>query len=171
MGDQGDLTGINNFLSNIKIKSQNIRSFNVSTFGDVTKKKLFYTIRGNYDVIFLSDTRLNSGVKPGPLLELKKLVKTKGYTMYANSTTSSRGVCILIREKLNLEILADVGDLAGNFLLLKVKIRNNNVVLGSIYGPNRNEDINVFNELLVKAPELDCNNIILGGGLELYMGL
>jgi len=150
-------------LSNLKFKSQNVRSFNISTFGDLTKKKMFSVTRGNFDIIFLADTRLNSREKIGPVLEMEKLARVKGYKLFSNSTTASRGVCILIRERLNVEILREIRDQACNILLMKVKINGKFLILGSIYGPNRNEDMYTLEELKLNIRELECGNIILGG--------
>jgi len=135
----------------------------MSNFGDVTKKKFFSIIRENKDIIFLTDTRLNSTGNLGPYLSLLKLAKTRGYKLISNSNTSSRGVCILIKESRKIEILGEEKDDVGNILLIKTKIRTTTYILGAVYGPNRNEDIGTYETLTNMLCNCNCRNIILGG--------
>ena len=51
-----------------------------------------------------------------------------------------------------------------NFILIKIKIENKTLIIGSIYGPNINENIGVYEEICNKLLGLDCETIMLGGG-------
>ena len=45
------------------------------------------------------------------------------------------------------------------------------MLIGSIYGPNINDNSTVYDELDTELNRLNTDKIILGGGLELYGGL
>ena len=82
-------------------------------------------IKEKDDVIFVSDTRLNTDIQKS------------GYDCFFNSETSNRGTGILIKNKLNYTIISKECDIGGNFILLKLKIENKPLIIGSIYRPNK----------------------------------
>ena len=84
-------------------------------------------------------------------------------TVFLNSETSNRGTGILIKNKLNYTIINKECDLGGNFILIKIKLENKTLIIASIYGPNINENIGVYEELSNKLLGLDCETIVLGG--------
>ena len=47
--------------------------------------------------------------------------------------------------------------------MLKVKIHNHILLIGSVYGPNVNENIHVFDELTAAVKNLNTSDIVLGG--------
>jgi exonuclease III len=117
------------------------------------------------DVIFLSDVRLSN----------KNLISAGGdisksfinnlyekYDMYYNSTKNRRGVAILFKNSLQYEILEQKNSECENIMLVKAKIKNHEIVLISVYGPN-NVDMEFFTTL--NDYLLDCGNIpvIMGG--------
>ena len=120
-------------------------------------------IKENEDIIFVSDTRLNTEIQKSALNGLEKKLLFGGYDCFFNSETSNRGTGILIKNKLNYTIINKECDLGGNFILIKIKIENKTLIIGSIYGPNINENIGVYDELSNKLLGLDCENIVLGG--------
>ena len=56
--------------------------------------------------------------------------------MYFNSTKNSRGVAILINNKVQHKVLESIASQDENYLLLKVIINGIQLVIGSVYGPN-----------------------------------
>ena len=94
---------------------------------------------------------------------ITKKFRFKGYEYYFNSKTSNRGTGILIKSNLDCTILEQRGDPNGNFLLLKIQLNNKNFIIGSVYGPNTNDNINVYNDLELNIAELNCEVVILGG--------
>jgi hypothetical protein len=56
--------------------------------------------------------------------------------MIHNSRKNSRGVAILYKNNLNLQILQEERDEDDNILLAKVVIHEQTVILGAIYGLN-----------------------------------
>ena len=77
-----------------------------------------------------------------------------GYNFFHNSKGLNRGTGILISSKLKSEIIRTVSGEDGNFIVQKVKINDHILVIGSVYGPNINENIHVFDDLIaaVKKP-------------------
>ncbi len=82
------------------------------------------------DIIFLSDTRFNG--REGTICDRLKL----GYSVYHNSSKNSRGVAVLISKQVEHEIMDTAADPQENLLLLKLKIRGMEMVIGAVYGPN-----------------------------------
>ena len=115
------------------------------------------------DIIFLSDTRLNTDIQISATENITKKFRFRGYECYFNSKTSNRGTGILIKSSLDYTILEQRGDPNGNFLLLKIKINNQNFIIGSVYGPNVNENVSLYDELETGIRELNCEGIVLGG--------
>ena len=72
-------------------------------------------------------------------------------------------VKILISSKLQTEIIATDSDEDGNFSVQKVKINDHILVIGSVYGPNINENIGIFYHLTAAVKNLNTTDIILGG--------
>jgi exonuclease III len=61
------------------------------------------------------------------------------YDAYFNSTKNKRGVGILLKSKVQYDILEEIKSDCENILLLRIKIRNSEVILICIYGPNTND--------------------------------
>ena len=115
------------------------------------------------DIMFLTDTRLNSEIQKSGMENITKKFRFRGYECYFNSKTSNRGTGILIKSNLDCTILEQRGDPNGNFLLLKIQLNNKNFIIGSVYGPNTNDNINVYNDLELNIAELNCEVVISGG--------
>ena len=115
------------------------------------------------DIMFLTDTRLSSEIQKSGMENITKKFRFKGYECYFNPKTSNRGTGILIKSNLDCTILEQRGDPNGNFLLLKIQLNNKNFIIGSVYGPNTNDNINVYNDLELNIAELNCEVVISGG--------
>ena len=72
--------------------------------------KIYSIVRNKDDIIFLSDTRLNSINQISGLNDLEKKLAFFGYNFYHNSRRSSRGVGILISRKLKHTVVKRVAD-------------------------------------------------------------
>jgi exonuclease III len=93
------------------------------------------------EIIFLCDIRLgelgggNGGASHKVTTTILKS-KLNGHIFIHNSTGQKRGVAILISKHLEPVILDEYKDQMENILLIKVRINGNELVLGSLYGPN-----------------------------------
>jgi hypothetical protein len=64
--------------------------------------------------------------------------------MYCNSTKNSRGVAILVSNKVQHEVLESIASADENFLLMKVIIDGVQLVIGAVYGPNLDQGSDLF---------------------------
>ncbi len=148
---------------NINFSSQNVCSLNVSKPGRKTYAKLAAITRSGSEVIFLSDVRLNSNKQIASVNDIEKKLKFLGHNLYHNSKHNSRGVAILLSTKLNYIIVEKTEDISCNVLLLKITIGALCITIGSIYGPN-NDDNTFFNFVQENVNKLNSHYTILGGG-------
>jgi exonuclease III len=137
----------------------------VSKPGVVQDKKIHAITKQNPDIIFISDIRLNTEKQNYGVHDLTKKFKFKGYDFYHNSKKSHRGVGILIKSNLNIDVDVRYNDPENNILLVTCTINNVTVLLGSLYGPNNN-DPGFFNNLSVQLDNYKHMYIILGGDLN-----
>jgi len=150
---------------NLSASIQNVRSLNISTKNDITLQKILAICSVKTDLIFLSDIRMNSAKQVSALHDLKKLFFFKGYELFHNSTTASRGVGILVKREIipeNFEILAQTGTRDCNSLLMHVKIFKKEYVICAVYGPNHDTEIDFYAELKTLLRNYTCP-ILMGG--------
>jgi exonuclease III len=126
----------------ISIAAQNCNSLNVVSSIKNQDLKISAITGYQSDIVFLSDVRLNGRDK----IVCDKL--SAWYSVIFNSTKNSRGVAILINRRLRHEILETLRDPQENILLLKVKINDSEIILGSVYGPNVDNNCGEFFEFL-----------------------
>jgi hypothetical protein len=148
----------------INILSINCNSFNMSAVTKHVRLRKFYGICSlKSDIIFMCDLRMYN--KAG-LTDLKFAYDTfamnpyRSYNFIYHSTTNSG---ILVKKSLNfdyLEMKRDEED--DNFILLRTKISNITVILGSIYGPNKKDD-NFFRRLRNALSGLGNHPTVIGG--------
>jgi exonuclease III len=120
------------------------------------------------DIILLSDIRLGNKNLVSCADELKKLFSTNlydSYDLYYNSTRSKRGVGMLIKKSLSIAVQDQRTDSEENFILLKTSVKGENLIIGSVYGPN-NDDPRFFDKLKANINLLSNNTgtpVLLGG--------
>jgi exonuclease III len=151
-----------NKLPRINISVQNVCSLNVSKPSHKTHSKIIAVTKSDSDIIFLCDTRLNSNRQIAGVNDIVKKFKFLGFTLHHNSTLNSRGVAILISNKLAHTIEDIFMDEECNILMLKIKVGNVTVTLGSVYGPNH-DDENFFKILNDRIELLNSDFVITGG--------
>ena len=98
---------------------------------------------------FLSDVRL------GKKLTEISLHFSKMYKCLFNSTSSKRGVGILYKKDLDLEVI--------DILLIKCRYCSTDIVLGSIYGPNVDDNREFLNNIDRNLGTWNGIPIIIGG--------
>jgi exonuclease III len=92
----------------LEIGAQNCQSLNISTKNKKTDLKINALQKKNCDILFLSDTRLNSEKQSHAVFDLEKKLLSAGYDFIYNSRESSRGVAILISRKLNYTVVENI---------------------------------------------------------------
>ena len=108
------------------------------------------------DIVFLSDIRLGNKFK-----KFTDAVRMD-YKFVYNSTGSKRGVGILIKNNLDIIILDTYKDVNENIILLRCQLIKSEVIVGSVYGPNTNND-SFFRDLNTGLESFPRVPIILGG--------
>jgi exonuclease III len=119
-------------------------------------------VGGKEDIIFLSDTKLNTDANPHALNDIEKKLFNLNYLIFHNSRGSSRGVAIIIKRDIFKNVSNRIQDENNNFLLLKVELVHGEVLLGAVYGPNMN-DAGFFVDLETGIRNLNCESVIIAG--------
>ncbi len=110
----------------------------------------------------LSDTRLNSDRQIAGLNDIEKRLKFLGYSIFHNSQINSRGTAILIANSLDYAVNNTFKDDDCNILLMKIRIKGVSVTIGSIYGPNHDNQP-FFDTLKEKITMFNSDFVIFGG--------
>ena len=124
---------------NITVSAQNCNSLNISSSNRITCTKIANIIKLGTDVIFLSDIRL--GKRANDAVNFF----SPSYKGLFHSSLTKRGVGILYKKQLDLTIVSVYRDPEENIILIKCLISEVEIILGSIYGPNV-DDNRVFLE-------------------------
>ena len=122
----------------LSLKTQNIRSFNMSENGLVSmRKKVKAAVLEDDDIIMLTNVQLGANRRA---VEKEFLFGGKNpYEIYTNSTaTDARGVLIATKIKANIQVIDIRKDDDDRVLMLKTIIGNETITLGCLYDDNRN---------------------------------
>ena len=94
-----------------------------------------------------------------------------GYESYFSSYNSnSRGVAVLFNNNFEFKVKdIDKGD-RGSYIILTVRIKEIDILLVNLYGPNRDEP-EFYNTLKEKIMELDNPNVILAGDRNMVLDI
>jgi exonuclease III len=84
------------------------------------------------------------------------------YRCYLNSTMNKRGVAILIEKKLDFNPVIHFTDSDENIILIKGKLLDCELLIGSVYGPNKDSK-GFFENLEMGIKTSDCDTVIVGG--------
>ncbi len=85
-----------------------------------------------------------------------------GYSIHHNSTDNSRGTAILVSNRLSIVIEDSFRDDECNILLLKVRLGDISLTLGSIYGPNTDNQ-QFFRKLSDEIQRFNTDFVIISG--------
>jgi exonuclease III len=131
-------------------------------------RKFYGVVSLKSDVILVSDIRMcnKAGISDSNFIKnILSINPYCSYNFYHHSRSSSRGVGILVKKSLNFSCTGEARDPeSDNFLLLRAKINDCTVIIGSIYGPNESNP-NFYNRL--NASIIGLGNFpCVGGRLE-----
>ncbi len=97
--------------------------------------------------------------------DVEKYFMLNGYKLFHNSTKNVRGVVILVNRKLSFSVLNTYKDDDCNIIILDMEFGKERLVVGSLYGPNQNEEIFFQNlDSFLSRIQIPC--LILGGDLN-----
>jgi exonuclease III len=153
----------------LRISAINCNSMNVSTLG-LKNSRTYLKVEGitgkKPDIILMSDLRLKD--KSDEIKRIMGLTRYGSYKLYTNSSRESRGVGIAIKRNIKQEVLNTyIGEGDENCLLLDIKIKENRLTLGVIYGPN-STNVEFFNSIERKI-KLWGNKCIIGGDFNMVI--
>lgn len=147
------------------LENLHICTANVKGLRDQQKRFRFYQWAKNQkaQIIFIQETHFDKNLEK--TLNKEQDNRLKYFT--SHGTSSSRGVAILIDEKLQYNLLDEYKDSEGRLILLNVEIHNIIYSLVNIYSPNNESDRNRFfkkvNEFINKNAS---GTVIIGGDMN-----
>jgi exonuclease III len=165
----GVMVDILGFRHNITVSSINCNSLNCSISSKQNQNlKINGITKLGSDIILLGDIRLSNKNLTSCADEVKKLFLVNmfdAYELIYNSSLNKRGVGILVNKKLCFSLQNIINDQEENFLLAKLLIQGECIVIGSVYGPN-SQNLAFFTVLKEKIREISNNMelpVLLGG--------
>ena len=88
--------------------------------------------------------------------------------MFSSFSSTSAGVCVLLNNNFNFQILKFFSDPEGRFIMVDIKLESKILTLVNIYVLNEDKPTffqNILNQLLC----FDCSKVILGGDFNLVL--
>ena len=151
---------------NVNFGLLSLNAWEIRTFEK--RKALFLWLSKNKaDIVFLQETCSSPDVE--------KLWKTqsKGDLYFAHGSEHSRGVLILVKERLNFELKSCTLDKQGRYIILMGNMQEQPFVFVNIYAPNKtSEQCTFFQEIQTELNNLnieaDCD-IIIGGDFNVIL--
>ena len=133
-------------------------SVNVRGIGSQHKRRdvIHYLNNMKCDIVLLQDTHLTKE----KICSFESIWKGKAY--HSCYTNNSRGTSILFNRNLQHESIREFTSNNGNYVLLQCKIGTDTYLIGSIYGPNRDEP-QFYEHIGELLENVDSDHIIIGG--------
>ena len=152
---------------NFKMISLNVKGLNNSV---KRQKILNWLSRRSPDIVFLQQTFCTKKVENVWKREWK------GDVYYSHGTNHSKGVMVMIKEKVDYEVKECIIDINERFIILDVLINNQAFVLANVYAPSSNapaEQVHFFRNInnIIQRVNKDCNNIIVGGDMNILINV
>ena len=94
----------------------------------------------------------------------------RGEIYYSHGESNKRGVAILFREGVEIKVNGVERDKQGRYLILNTIIKDLEVTICNIYGPN-DDDPKFFESLWDIINNFDTNSIIWGGDFNVVLNL
>ena len=123
--------------SDISIGSLNVRGIN----DEIKRNSVFkWAKKKKFDILFLQETY--SSVDN----ESRWKQEWGGDIFFAHGTKHSKGVMIMIKPKLDVEVIDTTMDKHGTFIVLTVNFMSEKFVFVNIYAPNKAAEKKFFSE-------------------------
>ncbi len=90
----------------------------------------------------------------------------------SHSSSTSRGIAILLPGNMKYEILEKYKDSDGRFIIIKCKFENTNYIISNCYAPTQQHKIDQLNFIQLTRNYLckfENENIIVAGDFNLYL--
>lgn len=126
--------------NNLKVGTLNCRGLNQPI---KAKCIISYLKKSNWDIVCVQETYL----KVGKIL--KQATKAYPLQYMSSGTTKSRGVAVLISDKINFTPLGSESDPSGHFVYVKGTLNSETITIASVYTSNSSQFV-FFKDILIK---------------------
>ena len=135
-----------------------IMSFNIRGAGNFSKRrKLFhYLHKKQTDVILLQETHSETEVERIWNAEWGEKM------LFSHGSANSKGVAILFKRKLKVEVVNHIADPEGRYIIANLKIKGNHNTIVNVCGPYTDQP-SFWCTLFDHISENSCENVIIGG--------
>ena len=142
-----------------KISSLNIKSLNVNSIGKNPKRFQVFSFlkRKDADIFILTDTRLN------PVVENAVKAEWGGPAYFSSFNSQSRGVAILLKKNLPINVVNISKDVNGNLLCILLNFDEKNILISGVYGPNQDCPDFYRKSVFAKIEEWNPDFCVFGG--------
>lgn len=127
------------------------------------RRDIFHYLRKkSYSIYLLQDTHFD------PKLEHCIRAEWGNKCYFASYNSSSRGVAILFDGNFEFSVKKVYKDIGGNYIFASIQIMNKELLIISIYGPNRDDPV-FYVELEKRIKEIGTENVVIGGDWNLVL--
>ncbi len=91
---------------------------------------------------------------------------------FSHGKTNEKGVCIMLTNEYDIQIVQQYCDNNGHYIILDVQIDNCNYTIGNLYAPTRDKEKEqqaVFKAFCSDLDKCDKENVLIGGDFNVYM--
>ena len=144
---------------NLSIKTQNVRSFNLSSHDGSFKNKIKAVVLEQDDIILMTNTQI--GDKSNML---NKEFNLEGYEVIHNSNHNNmKGVSIALKINKEIKIMDAKTDNEERIIALKIMVNDEELTVVTLYDTNTNNDCHLI-EIEKILEDMESNNGIIIGG-------
>ena len=144
---------------NLSIKTQNVRSFNLSSQDGFFKNKIKAVVLEQDDIILMTNTQI--GDKSNML---NKEFNLEGYEVIHNSNHNNmKGVSIALKINKEIKIMDAKTDNEERIIALKIMVNEEELTVVTLYDANTNNDCHLI-EIEKILEDMESNNGIIIGG-------
>jgi len=146
----------------LKEDNLNLITYNAKGLDDFEKRRsVFVWLKElKADIIFLQESHSHKNKEKAWKREWGADI------IFAHGESNARGVCILLKENLNYEIINKQKDKWGRILIVDIKINNTRLSLCNLYAPN-DDTPEFFDQAFNLLSNLDNEYMIVGGDFNL----
>ncbi len=139
-------------------------SFNCNGLGgDEKRREVFNWLQHKRSsVILLQETHSSEQA------EQRWQAEWGGKIFFSHGTTNERGVAILFKNDLTVNVHKEVVDVDGRYIILDVSINDNRYTMAGVYGPNK-DNPNFWANVSQEIEQFDNVNIIQAGDFNVAL--
>jgi exonuclease III len=149
------------FEERIKIINQNVQGLK----GQTKKKKVLeWARKKNFDIMTIQEAHIEKN-------DLKSWTDVwKGNILYSCGSNKSRGVVMLIKENLEHDVIENISDKNGRWLIATLKLKGVTLTVASYYGPNE-DDPQHLKDMINELHRIQPEKLIITGDFNLVLNI